>query len=323
MKTLLLLLCLTLSVSAVARDLSERFTELYETRKAFSARDLAYLGDKEIVFVPGILSESLTWADRAAPWDFSLLTSDYFSAQVASLRNLGLRVEKILPSSYSVAITIGKIRKSLERVRAQGRRAVFITHSLGGLALLDQLIAASSEDTAVVAGILFLQSPFYGSPVADVYQSNPYSVEAWLRPILPFVNTSPETISYLSKKNRIQTMDRNHSRIQDLLREIPAITIAGTANGSHSVFQPAVDLMEFGCIRHLFKGCASRVLHPGPYDQSDGMVPFESSKLPGTDFVRLDGVDHGEMVVNLPFTQYAKARIPVVLLKLLVEKVQR
>ncbi len=64
----------------------------------------------------------------------------------------------------------------------------------------------------------------------------------------------------------------------------------------------------------------SGVLYEGPFDQSDGMVPLESSKLPGVDFVTLSHVDHGETIVNVPFNSLSKSRMTRSLLKMLLKK---
>jgi hypothetical protein len=249
----------------------------------------------------------------------SLITHSYFGTQKTILKNYGFTTERLLSSSHSVQETQQNIRIALSKTKLKGRKAFFITHSLGGLALLEELVR--HEDLQdLVGGIVFMQSPFYGTPIADVFLENPYYLFNALGPVLPFLNTSEETIRYLSTEKRSSFMEKNQERVERLQTKIPLITLSGVSSGPKSLFAPATNLIEFGCINVIFSKCISETLYDGPYDQSDGMVPFKSSLIDGVDFVRLEKTDHGETVVSIPFENYEKKRMTETLLRLMLKK---
>ena len=297
-----------------ARDLTAQFKASYSSSSKLTPHEVILLKRHDFYLVPGILSESFIINDRRSVFDFSILTREYFSAQDKFLSSLGLKSKRLSTSSFSVNETRSNIRKAINASHANGRKSFFITHSLGGLALLDELLVTGDYDK--IAGIIFLQSPFYGTPTADVYLSYPYQLDKWLKPFLPFFNTSEATLKYLSTPVRKAFMSREESNIRLLLQTIPVLTVGGVVNGYRSLFKPSVDLIDSGCIKSLSGKCLTEILHQGPYDISDGMVPLKSSRLSNTDFVALEGVDHGETVVNIPYETLKKKRVTEILLKL-------
>jgi triacylglycerol lipase len=314
-KTILsLVLYLGVICDLYARDLTVHFENSYNSSDQLTPHEVIQLKKYDFYLVPGILSESFIINDRRSVFDFSILTKEYFSVQNKFLKSLGLKTSRLATSSFSVVETRRNIRKVINTSHQSGREIFFITHSLGGLALLDELLNGGGYEK--IAGIIFLQSPFYGTPAADVYLSYPYELEKWLKQILPFFNTSEETLKYLSTPIRKSFMTREESKIRLLLEKIPVLTVGGVANGHRSLFKPSVDLIDTGCIKKLNGTCLTEILHPGPYDLSDGMVPLKSSRLSDSDFVTLDGVDHGETVVNIPYETLNKKRTTEILLKL-------
>lgn len=303
-----------------AADLSAAFKQVYKDELALTSEERTQLKDFNFYLVPGILSEAFLSKDERSRFNFSRLTGDYFSAQEDLLKQkYGFSSERLSSSSRSVEETRLNIRKALEASRLAKKKALFITHSLGGLALLQELVSNEPSQKSV-AGIIFLQSPFQGTPIADIYTENKYNVDVWLKPILPFFNTSEETMFYLSTANRKRFMLENKEAIRKLVKGIPVVTVAGVANDHKSLFKPAIDIMMDGCIAGIFSKCLTATLFNGPYDQSDGMVPVESSKLEQADFVKLEGVDHGETVVDIPYETYKKGALTLTLLKLLLQQ---
>ncbi|MFV3408772.1 hypothetical protein ACNH6C_09210 [Bdellovibrio bacteriovorus] len=312
----ILVMGLVVSLWARAADLTPAFHRTYANNSLLTVEEQILLRQFDFYLVPGILSEAFLQADDRSSVSFARLTGDYLGAQQELLQKVyKFNSVRLSSSSKSVKEIKENIRKALNQSVDAGRKAVFLTHSLGGLALLEELVD-SSNLRDVVAGIVFLQSPFRGSPIADAYFDNPIYLDKLLGTVIPFFNTSPDTIRYLGTSSRSQFMKENFEAIT-AITNIPMITVGGVVNGQKSLFTPAVNIMAMGCLEKVFGQCVVR-LYSGPYDLSDGMVPFESSKLPGVDFVRLDGADHGETVVNIPFQQYDKARTTTTLLRLLL-----
>lgn len=309
-------LMIFLSTSSLASDLTEAFKAHYASESVLSSRDIQKLKEAEIVLIPGIVSESFIWSDKRGVFDFSLLFKDYFGAQLNHYKKLKLEVTRLKASSKSVQETALELEKKFIRLKKKNKKAYFITHSLGGLVLLDYLTQNNVKDQ--VAGIVFIQSPFYGAPVASIYFENPYYARTLLGPIIPFFNTSEETIKYLSVEERSKRMDELESNLPDLFRDIPVVTSGGMALNHKSLFRPSLNIMGYGCITFFKGSCRSRILYPGPYEDSDGMVPYSSTLLPGADTVKLEGVDHGETVLNLPYESLKRARLTDALLKLIL-----
>lgn len=312
----ILVMGLVVSLWGRAADLTPAFHKTYANNSLLTVEEQILLRQFDFYLVPGILSEAFLQEDDRSAVSFARLTGDYLGAQQELLQNVyKFNSVRLSSSSKSVKEIKENIRKALNQSVDAGRKAVFLTHSLGGLALLEELVD-SSNLRDVVAGIVFLQSPFRGSPIADAYFDNPIYLDKLLGTVIPFFNTSPDTIRYLGTSSRSQFMKENFEAIT-AITNIPMITVGGVVNGQKSLFTPAVNIMAMGCLEKVFGQCVVR-LYSGPYDLSDGMVPFESSKLPGVDFVRMDGADHGETVVNIPFQQYDKARTMTTLLRLLL-----
>lgn len=309
--------------TASAADLTQDFYERLRKATSLTHSELSALKNFDFYLVPGILSETFLEGDDRSSLSFARLTGEYFQTQQNLLKDhYGLRSERLSSSSKSVAEIRMNIKQALQSSLAAGRKSVFVTHSLGGLALLEELVS-SPDSQELVAGILFLQSPFQGSPIADVYFEKPLYLYKWLSPVIPYFNTTPETIRYLGTVSRKKFMSQNRDELQLLLQKVPVITVGGVANGHSSLFTLAVNINATGCLEKVLGVCAVRTSFKGPYDVSDGMVPFKSSQLEGADFVRLEGVDHGETVVSIPYGTLDKEKTISVLLKLLNEKINQ
>lgn len=317
----ILILGLVVSPWAQAADLTSAFQKTYTNGSNLSPSEQSRLRKFDFYLVPGILSETFLKEDDRSSVSFARLTGDYLGTQQELLQNVyKFNSVRLSSSSKSVSEIKSNIRRALLKSAQAGRKAVFLTHSLGGLALLEELVD-TPDSRMQVAGVLFMQSPFWGSPIADAYFDNPIYVDKLLRGLIPYFNTSPETIRYLGTESRSRFMTDNGAAVLDITH-LPMITVGGAVNGYKSLFTPAVNVMADGCLERVLGACVLK-LFDGPYDVSDGMVPFESSKLPGVDFVRLEGVDHGETVVNIPYQQYDKARLTTTLLRLLLPLLER
>lgn len=306
MKTLIFTLLFSLSL--MAEDRTADFRKNYK-EGSLSEAEAAVLRNTEVVLIPGHMSESFVWSDGRSWVDFSLLTKEYFGNHLRYLKKLGIPSRRLLASSASVTTTKAQIAEVLATTT---KPLVFFTHSLGGMALLDYLLENPSAWDRV-SGIIFLQSPFSGAPVASVAQKFPA-----LAKLFPFVHTSQEVVTYLSNENRGDFTIKNEQKILEMSTRIKMITVAGVANNHRSVFSTSVTLIRSGCLKRIAGKCRGGLLYMGPYDDSDGMVPAASSRLPGVDHVTLKGADHGETVLEIPFRGYIHSKLTAALLKLIL-----
>lgn len=311
-----LLLLALIHSPAFTKNLTDEYRFSYNQNRGLSVAEVSSLKRTQIVLIPGILAESFIEEDRSAAIDFSKWTKDYFSSQESHLRNkYQLDVKRLATSSFYVEVTKNNIKKAFVTNYLQNKKTFFITHSLGGLVLLDTLIEFDERFRKYVQGIIFLQSPFYGSPVASVYLEYPFATS-----ILPFLNASEETIQYLSPAAREVVMQTNHETINGLRKSIPMLTVSGIANNYKSLLKPSMDLIKYGCLHHALKRCLTPILYQGPYEDSDGMVPLKSSRIENVDFVELSGVDHAETVLDFPFSNVKKKEMTEVLMQLILKE---
>lgn len=318
MKLVILSLLLLQSLNLHAVDRTREYESHLKRKQILTQANLSTLKNVDLVLVPGIVAESFIWDDNRSTIDLSLLFKEYFGAQLEHYKNLKLNVERLKTSSRSVRETMGYLDDKLIDLRNRNRPVIFITHSLGGLVLLDWINKLDANARKLIRGVVFIQSPFYGSPAADVYLENPYFIRMLLGPIIPFINTSEETIKYLSVKKRTSLMETLESRIPRILKNIKAVTAGGAALNDESIFRPTLNLIAYGCLAHVYGSCRDKILFEGPYDDSDGLVGFSSSQLPGIDSVGLLNVDHGEPILQMPYSDVDRVRLTDALLKLIL-----
>lgn len=314
-KALLILIALTASL-VIAADRSEFYNDIYQQDEILKKADVESLKNAEIILIPGIVSETFIWDDHRSPVDFSILFKDYFGAQLSHYKKLGLSVTRLKGSSKSVKETIQQIDEKIKELSSKNKKAVFVTHSLGGLALLDWMMEQPKGTLSTIRSIVFLQAPFFGSPMATVYFKNPYYARTILGPVVPFINASEETIKYLSLEERQKMMANYESRLKEVFSGISLVTMSGVSINGTSIFRPSLNIIAHGCVTYVLSKCRSKEIFAGPHDDSDGMVPFNNSKLEDYDFVRIENVDHGETVLQMPFNNIDRVHMTDALIKM-------
>ena len=314
-KALLLILFMPFVFS---KEITKSYNNFYKNKSSLSIAEIKKLQNTKIILIPGILFETFHEDDQRTELGFSKLVGNYLQRPLDYFpKKYKLETQRLSTSSSSLEET----KKNIELSLKTNKEVVFITHSLGGLVLLDYLL--DNRDRAEkIKGIIFLQSPFHGSPMADIYRENPFYIRSLLRNILPFFNTTEEVIDYLSVEKRSIYMEKRDFEIKEILKEIPSITVGTVANNSLSLFHTAVNIMKDGCMNPIFSKCPIISLYKGKKDFSDGMVPLESSKLEGADFIKIHEVDHGETVVDIPFMSIEQNLMYESLLKALTQNLR-
>ncbi len=223
----------------------------------------ALVAGRRILIAHGLLGEVAGAMSR--------IGFDYMVAQREWLTGLGAVVEVVkLPTARSVDDNAAVLAAHL----LGGAPALIIGHSKGGLDALAALLRP--EVAAHCRGLLALQAPFLGSPVADAICRAwllPKVVDAALR-MLRLGNGAG--ISDLTSAARASWMARHAEAVAALLRQVPVVcagaTLTAPAIGSERNFLPVMRWM-------LKRGA-------GP---NDGLVPLASSMLPGAPHVVFKG----------------------------------
>ncbi|MFM6927366.1 MAG: hypothetical protein ACKOX6_02835 [Bdellovibrio sp.] len=311
--------CATLQA---ASDLTPLFKQVYDQSRSLSYQEQKTLKDYDIYFIPGILAESFIGGDGRSSVHFDFVTRDYFSYQLNLLnKKYNIPAKRLGISSKNVAETRNNIKDAVAQAARNNRKVLFISHSLGGIALLEETIENPGLQKDI-AGIVFMQSPFYGSPLSNIVMEPAYGLKYLLAPLFPYVNLSEATVTYVGVEARTRFMQEHAGDISNLISTVPVFTFSTSVDSGYSIFKPLIDILGSGCMKSLRGNCVTSVFYPGPYDKNDGLIPLQSSFLGNADYVTLEDVDHAEIILDVPFQNYSKEHLTTTLLRLLLQKIQ-
>ncbi|WP_198368436.1 hypothetical protein [Roseomonas rosulenta] len=175
---------------------------------------------------------------------------------------------------------------TLEPIEANGARfadaiaaspepALVIGYSKGGVEALTALTQPSAR--AKCLGFIALQSPFLGSPVADVVlRPGPLSA-ASMTMVRGLGIGSGEGLRDLTRRARRRWMTRHAAEVAQVLAQVPTVCLATqltpqNARGRARLYLPAARWMER-------RG----------YGPNDGLVPVSSALLPGARHLIAEG----------------------------------
>ena len=276
------------------------------TQKAESDPDAALraLGvsckETSLLFVPGFLADLLMATDKAGlkqELRRHTILGTYFDEQMEWLDSGGVVHHKRV-GVESQSAPVLNFRIIGEAVRAAPHPVILVTHSKGGIDALEWLLDEArkpSRESLVgkVRGVIAIQSPFFGSPVAGVIVANRI-----LRKLTSYSLTQlgggPAAQLRQSRRWRCRFYNRYRSDIAAVLKQVPVLCYAsslsrGPEKNAFPLIETARDIME-------------RMRIP-----NDGLVPVHSAVLPGAAFVTTEGVDHAAPVMptRLPFDRRA------------------
>lgn len=208
---------------------------------------------------------------------------DYMGAQVAWLRRIGAEVAVVpLPTGAPVAANAARLGAA---VLAEATPALIIAHSKGGLealaALMDPQVAARCR------GLVALQSPLRGSPVADALCAV-RSLHRTAGGILRMLRLGTgEGLHDLTTRARDAWMREHEEAVAALVARLPVLCVASTLDPETA---SGPDRRYLPLVRWLARRGA------GP---NDGLVPLSSALLPGARHMVLTG-SHRALVAAGP-----------------------
>ena len=227
-----------------------------------------------ILFVPALLSGIALTASR-------LRLVEYLTHQARQLRDHGF------DASIADIDTGASVQRNGERLAeilsAHHCPTWIVTHSKGGLDTLQALIAHTDLQRYVDGWIAF-QAPFFGSPVADV-ASGSIRARRISSAALKMIGADPTVVSDLRTDRRSKYMDDHAARIEALAAAVPVMCV-----GTVSATGPRdVSLMPSSPTGRWMDQLGLL---------NDGLVPLSSAILPGSRFVRLRALGHGQVATN-------------------------
>ena len=231
-----------------------------------------------LLFVPSWLSDQA----RAASESFGVV--EYMDSQVAAMRRIGVAAE-IAKVDSEAAVPVNA--QVLER-RVRGGTGPFcmISHSKGGLDTLEFLLRTDEETRDKVACWVALQSPFAGSPFADL-ASDIEPVRWMAAEILAALGGSERSLLDLREDTRqayLETFDRD---IESLADTLPILAFATYLD------KPQIASMPNFAASQLMQ------LLSGSQRPNDGLVPVDSAVLPHARYIVASGIDHNMTTTDM------------------------
>ena len=197
---------------------------------------------------------------------------DYMGAQADWLRSLGLPVQVVaLPTAAPVATNAARLAEVLA---GDDRPALLIAHSKGGLEALAALLTPGAA--ARCRGFIAIQSPFFGSPVADAICAQAALHRAAHHTLRALGIGDGAALHDLTTPARTAWMAAHAEEIAALVRRLPVVAVA-------SELGTALDLHDHAYL------ALSRWMRRRGAGPNDGLVPVDSARLPGARQVLLAG----------------------------------
>lgn len=223
------------------------------------------LDGQRVLLVYGLMGE-LVAAFQPFGLEYMHPLADWLRAQGAVPSVVKLR------TAESVSANAARLRTEL---LADPAPALVIAHSKGGLEALAALLDPAAQAHCV--GFLAMQSPFYGSPIADVViGAKPLEAAAGGLARMLRIG-SEEGVRDLTTSARRAWMAAAEAPIARLIAALPVCCVAtaledGQAQGRERLHLAAAQWMER-------RG----------YGPNDGLVPVDSALIPGARHVVLPG----------------------------------
>jgi hypothetical protein len=247
----------------------------------------------KVLLVPGLFSNVDKSKLPVAGIFFSSATKPRYEEHMAVLRDLGVEYERLALQTESSVKTNGA--EIAAAVRASAKPVIILASSKAGLDVLDGLISDSGL-AGKVRGVVMLQAPFRGTPVADRLIDDA-DESSFLGRILESLGGSIDCMADLTTERTSAYLRRNAAAIARLTSDVPVISVATW-----------VDKKPRGVQDTGLKPLRNYLLKKGY--RNDGLVPYESAILPGSDYVLLPDADHGATAqpTRLDFDRKAMTR---------------
>ena len=289
-----------------AGDVSSELVSLFQAGDELSEKEVSELQRLYVIFVPGFLSNVVTEPSQVIEQDKGLpKLSGYFSQQVVFLRSLGVQCG--IADIESQSSTEQNARTLRKIIRSSEKKVLLIAHSKGGLDSLEALLEEPGL-RANVAGVITIQSPFFGSPVADLVLSN--SVTSYpSQKLLAALGGTKQSLVDLSSSIRKDYQAKNRAGIEKLTAGVPFLCVTTYKQRG---------LIPYDTLLEVFR---DYMLLLGL--QNDGMVPAQRGMLPGSRYAVLGGVDHLATVMSVPVPSFDRVRFLKALLKLRLQNPPR
>ncbi|MBF0315171.1 MAG: hypothetical protein HQK50_12850 [Oligoflexia bacterium] len=187
------------------------------------------------------------------------------------------------------------ILKAINNQKIVGnKKVIIITHSKGGLDLLQALLD-HPELKQKIAGWIALQTPFQGSPLVSLFDSNRALNSIW-RSFLALLRANYQSFSCMTSEFMSNYFSQNSTSIQDALTDLPKITVGTYVEADY--FRSIIEFMKGDLsILNPLTIYLNNHLEGG---KNDGFVPVKGMCLDSKDCLTLPDMDHAAAIMDVP-----------------------
>jgi pimeloyl-ACP methyl ester carboxylesterase len=286
----------------VGADLTAQFFSAWRAPgQGLGEKELTELRKCKVLLVRGFMTGG--YVDPIQIFGRPVTIGRYFNDQKEELARLGVEfamadIDSVMPPAHNAA-------KVAKEIQASEKPVIIISHSDGGMYALQALVENPAL-AAKVRGFISLQAPFAGSPVADYVRGNKLLSSAMAKTLGHFGGTM-EALESLTPARRGSFRNANRGAIGGIVAKVNVISFASWKEEKHSRFDT---LLEISRDFMLERGI-----------QNDGLVPVDSAILPGSDFIKVEGIDHivpvmsADMVMKFDRKIFTRTLLSVLLSK--------
>ncbi|MDB5036495.1 MAG: putative exported protein [Bacteriovoracaceae bacterium] len=285
-------------LEVIGQDVSSEYQQIAnELDQNLNAESFADLSQYKILLVRGFFSDQMP-----APKSLYAIARNpslTFSDQAKWFRKQSIEFS-ILPT-HSEQIPEVNAPILLDAIRHSSKPIIFMSHSRGGLDVLEAMLTGEEALLSKVKGWIALQGPFQGTPLADEFLINPL-IRLLTGKILQLIGGSISSVFNMSLPQRKNYNESRAEKIERLRQSLPILCLSTwkpNISGYDTEFEITRDLMDYLGF------------------QTDGVIPWQSEILPGSDYVFIKNLDHPSTVHENSIVSFDRTRMTKTLFKML------
>jgi hypothetical protein len=295
---ILALALVTTGISALALEPDYKGSQL-SLQKTHALEDYKGL---HFVFVPGFLYDAYHDFSKTGAGS-KLALGQYFDDTRAALKKAGV-MESVaeLNAQDSIFNNASDLAAMLNEIPGP---VVIVSHSKGGLETLETLLEYPFLRKKIALWIS-LQTPFYGSQIGDLAYQHDY-VRKFAKGLLEkCLGGSLDSLEGLQTELRRDYMNARSTRIAALVSEVPILSVGSWIEGKLKTDENGLPALL--SLQLLMTQLGAK--------ENDGLVETTTAQLPGTRFIKISEMDHGDAVMPAPGRKFDRPALLRLLLDL-------
>lgn len=282
-------------LNIVGQNVTNEYEKLFakDSKDLLSSENIEKVRNLNILFIPGFLANQL------------LKIGPYFDDQMAWLTKQHIENSRVPINSEEDPVINGQT--IVIALRESKKPVLLIGHSKGGIDILQALV--SNEDLwPKVKGLVLIQSPLYGSPIADSVCGSNFK-RTLVFAVLKSMGGDETSLKSLQSGERQKWMNEHKEILEKLWTSIPILSIA-TWKDAKGLKDSWLSLLRNEMVKN--NGV-----------KNDGLVPWMSAVYPGTDYVAIGGLDHAVTIKSTIWLDMDRVRLLETILTMMLDRMKK